>query len=165
MKQSTTRSALMFTGLMIVASAAGVAMAQDARPAAAPAAAPKAEGTKKKKDHHDPTIKKQDFGTTTVAGVMLQSITQEGAIMAGQEGAFDIVIAEGQTPPKVMRGWIGIASGVGSEKTKLEKEPNRHYHSHVDAPSPLPPGSQYWLEVEPESGPKVKASFNYFTEE
>lgn len=48
---------------------------------------------------------------------------------------------------------------------KLEKEPNRHYHSHVQAPKPLPAGSQYWFEIEPGSGHKRKASFTFFTEE
>lgn len=140
---------------------ASPAAAQDAAKKKAPAAGAK----KAKKDHHDPTIKKQDFGTTTIGGVKFEKITQEGAIEAGHEGAFDVVIAEGQKPPKALRAWIGTESAEGSTKTKLEKEPNRHYHSHVETPDPIPAGAQYWLEVEPEGGKKAKAGFKFFTEE
>ncbi len=168
MKHAQYCSALIFAAMMTIASATTVAMAEEAK-GSATAKHEHGPGTHqheaKKKDHHDPAIKKQDFGTTTVASLKFESITQEGAIMAGEEGAFDVVIAEGQKPPKAMRAWIGVASGQGSVKTKLEKEPNRHYHSHVEVPETIPAGSQYWLEVEPEKGPKAKTSFTYFTEE
>jgi hypothetical protein len=101
-----------------------------------------------KKDHHDPTIKKQDFGTTTVAGVKFKSITQEG-----------------QKAPKAIRAWIGTESAEGSAKTKADKGDKGGYHSHVDVPGKIPAGSLYWLEVEPEGGKKEKAGFKFFTEE
>ncbi len=138
--------------------AAGIAGAQDA-------AAPAPETKEAKVDHHnDPNIKKADLGTTTIGTLKIEKITQEGAVKAGAEGAFDIIIGEGATPPKAMRAWIGVASAEGSVKTKLESEPDRHYHSHVEVPKTLPEGSMYWLEVEPETGPAAKTSFKFFTE-
>ena len=148
-----------FYAALAVASAvcfsAGIAGAQTT-----PAPAKKAP-----KDHHDPTIRKEDLGSTTIATLKIEKITQEGPIVPGHEGAFDVIIAEGQQEPKAMRAWIGVESGKGSAKNKLEKEPNRHYHSHVRVPETLPAGSMYWLEVEPASGPSGKASFKFFTEE
>lgn len=131
---------------------AGIAEAQTAPAKSAP------------KDHHDSTFRK-DLGTTTIAGLKIEKVTQEGRIVPGHEGAFDIIIGEGQPEPNALRAWIGVESGKGSAKGKLEKEPNRHYHSHVRVPDPIPAGSRYWLEVEPASGSSGKASFKFFTEE
>ncbi len=135
---------------------AGIAGAQTTSTATLAAKAPV--------DHHDPSIKKWDLGTTTIAGLKIEAITQEGAVVPGQEAAFDVIIGEGATAPKALRAWIGVESGEGSAKGKAEKEPNRHYHSHVRVADPLPAGSMYWLEVEPESGPAGKTSFKFFTE-
>ncbi len=146
-------AALALSGILCFT--AGIAGAQTTSPTASTQAVPM--------DHHDPSIKKQDLGTTTIAGLKIEAITQEGPVVPGKEGAFDVVIGEGATPPKAMRAWIGVESGQGSAKGKLEKEPNRHYHSHVRVPDTLPEGSMYWLEVEPESGPTGKTSFKFFT--
>lgn len=151
--------------LVAIVLAASAPLCRTAVGQAAKANSEESKPVKVKKDHHSPDIRKHDLGTTTIAGLRFESITQEGPVIAGEEGAFDVVIAEGQKPPKAMRAWIGLASGEGSMKTRLEKEPQRHYHSHVEAPDPLPAGSQYWLEVEPESGAKAKAGFTFFTEE
>ncbi len=148
-------AALALAGLMILN--CGEAAAQTAKPA-------DANKKEHKHDHHGPDVKTKDLGTTTIAGVKLEKVTQEGPIIPGQEGAFDVIIAKGQKPPKALRAWIGTTSAEGSVKTRLEKEPNRHYHSHVEVPKPLPAGSQYWLEVEPEQGLKARAAFDFFLE-
>ncbi len=135
---------------------AGIAGAQTTSSVAAPAAGAH--------DHHSDSIKKWDLGTTTIGSLKIEAITQEGAVVPGQEAAFDVIIGEGATPPKALRAWIGVESVEGSAKGKAEKEPDRHYHSHVRVPATIPAGSMYWLEVEPESGPTAKTSFKFFTE-
>ncbi|MGI8906637.1 MAG: hypothetical protein ACR2IE_09130 [Candidatus Sumerlaeaceae bacterium] len=122
-----------------------------------------AAGGKEKKGHgHSGEAITHDLGTTEIAGLKL-SITQEAVIESGKEASFDIIIVEGSKAPKNIRAWFGIASAEGSVKTKTESEPDRHYHSHVEVPKKIPAGSRYWVEVEPASGAKAKASFEVKT--
>ncbi len=146
-------AALALTGTLCFT--AGIAGAQTTTPATPAAGA---------HDHHSHSTKTWDLGTTTIGSLKIEAVTQEGPVVPGQEAAFDVVIGEGATPPKALRAWIGVESAQGSAKGKAEKEPNRHYHNHVRVPDPLPAGSKFWLEVEPETGKSARAGFKFFTE-
>ena len=97
------------------------------------------------------------LGETTLNGLKLVA-TQDEPITPGGEGAFDLVITGGK--PKAVRFWVGTESGEESVKAKADEETPDHWHTHVEVPDPLPPGSQFWAEVEPQTGDTVRVSFD-----
>ena len=48
----------------------------------------------------------------------------------------------------------------GSVKAKAEEETPDNWHTHAEVPDPLPPGSKFWVEVEPPTGETFKVSFD-----
>jgi len=58
-----------------------------------------------------------------------------------------------------VRFWIGSEDAKGSLKAKAEIEDGK-WHTHVEIPSPTPPGSKLWVEVEEPGGKKSVASFD-----
>ncbi len=99
------------------------------------------------------------IGETTQGGLKLVA-TMDAPIKAsgGGEGAFDVVITGGK--PKAVRFWIGNESGDGSVKAKAEEETTDNWHTHAEVPDPLPPGSKFWVEVEPPTGETFTTSFD-----
>ena len=63
--------------------------------------------------------------------------------------------------PKAVRFWVGVESGQGSVKAKAEEETPNNWHVHPEIPNPLPAGSQFWVEIEPPTGEKLKTSFDF----
>ncbi len=53
-----------------------------------------------------------------------------------------------------------LESAEGSVKAKAEEEATDNWHTHAEVPDPLPPGSTFWVEVEPQIGELFKASFD-----
>ncbi len=99
------------------------------------------------------------LGETTVGSLKLVATMDEPVKAAGGgEGAFDLVITGGK--PKAVRFWVGNESGDGSVKAKAEEETTDNWHTHAEVPDPLPPGSKFWVEVEPQTGEMFKASFS-----
>jgi hypothetical protein len=99
-------------------------------------------------DHGEPhVLTKMDL-----AGLAFE-VVQEGPIVAGKEGAVDVVFAAGTKLPAVARVWLGTESGEGSRKQKLGKEGDRTLHGHIDVPDPIPAGSKLWLEFEVDGKP------------
>jgi hypothetical protein len=98
-----------------------------------------------------------DLGEKTVGAWKLKA-KQDGAVKAGGEGAFDLIITGGK--PKAVRFWVGTESGEGSVKAKADEETTDHWHTHVEVPDPLPPGSKFWAEVEPPQGERITVSFD-----
>jgi hypothetical protein len=97
------------------------------------------------------------IGETTNSGLKLIA-TMDEPVKPGGEGAFDVVITGGK--PKAVRFWIGSETGEGSVKAKAEEETTDNWHTHAEVPDPLPPGSKFWVEVEPPTGQPFKASFD-----
>ena len=99
------------------------------------------------------------IGEATVGGLKLVA-TMDAPVKAagGGEGAFDVVITGGK--PKAVRFWIGDESAEGSVKAKAEEETPDNWHTHAEVPVPLPPGSKFWVEVEPPAGEAFTASFD-----
>lgn len=103
--------------------------------------------------------KRLPIGEKTVGDLKLVA-TMDAPIKAsgGGEGAFDVVITGGK--PKAVRFWIGNESGDGSVKAKAEEETPDNWHTHAEVPEPLPPGSKFWVEVEPPAGETFTVSFD-----
>ena len=108
-------------------------------------------------EHARLPIGQQTVGTLTLVATMDAPINAAG----GGEGAFDVVIQP--TKPKAVRFWVGTESGEGSVKAKAEEETPDNWHTHTEVPSPLPPGSKFWVEVEPQTGEKFTVSFDLRT--
>ena len=97
------------------------------------------------------------IGEKTVGDLKLVA-TMDAPVKPGDEGAFDVVITGGK--PKAVRFWVGTESGEGSVKAKAEEETTDNWHTHTEVPDPLPPGSKFWVEVEPPTGEKFTQSFD-----
>jgi hypothetical protein len=114
-------------------------------------------GTEKKSAHgHEGAH--SDLGTTTVSGMKITAL-QIGKVEAGKEGIFEVEFDKGTPAPKAVRLWVGVASGEGSTKAKADKE-GSVYEAHTEVPKSLPAGSALWVEIQPEKGNKIKASFS-----
>ena len=81
----------------------------------------------------------------------------EGAIKPGGDGGFDLAITGGEA--KAVRVWVGTESAEGSVKARTDVDEGKA-HIHVEIPNPLPPGSKFWIEIEPVTGEAVKTSFD-----
>jgi len=146
--------------VLLVAAIVGGCKDDQAKNNPGPAATQPAPATTGKQDHKDGDEHPDAvvLGTQTLGGLQLKA-TQDEPIKPGGEGAFDLLITGGQKP-KAVRFWVGMESGEGSAKAKAEEENENNWHTHVEIPNPLPPGSKFWVEVEPQSGQKLKASFD-----
>ncbi|MGK0155882.1 MAG: hypothetical protein ACI9SE_002849 [Neolewinella sp.] len=76
------------------------------------------------------------------------SIVQMGDIHAGEEGAVEIEFASGKDRIGTTRAWVGIESGEGSAKAKLDLEGTATLHGHIDVPSPIPADSKLWFSFD-----------------
>ena len=76
------------------------------------------------------------------------SVVQFGDIKAGEEGAIELEFASAKERLTTVRSWIGIESGEGSTKAKLDIEDTANMHGHLDVPSPIPANSKLWLSFE-----------------
>jgi hypothetical protein len=97
------------------------------------------------------------IGERTMGGLKLVA-TMDEPVKPGGEGAFDVVITGGK--PKAVRFWVGTESAEGSVRAKAEEETTDNWHTHAEVPNPLPPGSKFWVEVEPPAGEKFTTSFD-----
>lgn len=99
---------------------------------------------------------KKDLGTQEIGGFKVQ-VTLVGDATPGKEAIF-IITPKGEGEPKAVRAWVGVESGQGSIKTKAEEEKEGEWHAHHQVSKPLPPKSQFWVELETPAG-KPKAAF------
>ena len=76
------------------------------------------------------------------------SIGQMGDIQAGEECAVEIEFASAADRIATTRAWIGIESGNGSTKAKLDLEGTVTLHGHIDVPSSLSSDSRLWLSFD-----------------
>lgn len=115
-------------------------------------AAPSGAATVAKAEHNRIPI-----GETTVGSLKLVA-TMDAPVKPGGEGAFDLVITGGK--PKAVRFWVGTEDAQGSVKARAAEETPDNWHAHAEVPDPLPGGSKFWVEVEPQDGEPFKASFD-----
>lgn len=86
------------------------------------------------------------LGTCSLGEFQL-SVFQVAPIKPGAEADFDVEVATAKLPP-VLRGWIGLESGIGSLKVRFENETATRMHGHPEVPATLPAGSAIWFETE-----------------
>lgn len=99
-------------------------------------------------DHGHGTPK--PLGSMTI-GAHTFEVVQLGDVKAGEEVPVELKFAAGKPLPATARAWIGVQSGEGSVKQKLDKD----LHGHVDVPAKLPADSKLWIEIE--DGGKTEA--------
>src|SRR5687768_5745468 len=104
-----------------------------------------------------PSHNRLPLGEKTVGALKLVATT-DAPVKPGGEGAFDVVITGGK--PKAVRFWVGTETAEGSVKAKADEETTDNWHTHAEVPNPLPPGSKFWVEVEPPTGDTFKTSFD-----
>jgi hypothetical protein len=82
------------------------------------------------------------------AGVYSVDVHQEGAAVASGVSSRFVMKVTGGTPTTIT-GWIGVASGEGSvKKVAVYDSGDGDFDDDVVAPSPIPAGSQFWIEVD-----------------
>jgi len=111
----------------------------------------------KEHDHeeeHDDHGERHEMGES-VLGAFTVKVARLGDIEAGHEGVLDVEVSGGT--PAAVRAWVGVESGKGSMKAKLDGD--HGYHGHIEVPETLPEGSAVWIEVEDADGKKERGSF------
>ena len=83
-----------------------------------------------------------------MVGPMRLRANRGSEILPGSEIVVDIMI-DGVPTIEAIRAWVGVESGSGSVKTRLATEGNR-WHGHLEVPSPLPAGTELWVQIEDE---------------
>jgi hypothetical protein len=106
-------------------------------------------------DEHGDHGERRELGNADVGGHRL-TVASFGDVKAGGEAVFDVEVADGAGV--VVRAWVGVESGRGSLKGKLDGE-DGVFHGHVEVPDPLPSGSALWFELESADGKKSSTSF------
>jgi hypothetical protein len=94
---------------------------------------------------HAPSERKP-LGSARIGSIEVRAF-QLAAPVAGDEGDFDLVFAEGQMPDAV-RGWVGNETAQGSRRTRFTRESAVQMHGHPEIPSPLDDGARLWIEIE-----------------
>jgi len=105
--------------------------------------------------HHGPTT---ELGEQSAGGFTVKA-SRDGDAVAGHDVPIDVWITGGASKVRTVRFWIGTKEGRGSTKAKAELERD-NWHTHVDAPDPMPAGSRLWIEIETEAGERVLADFD-----
>jgi len=101
----------------------------------------------------------------TVEGFAIRASRDMGQVVPGGDVPIDVWVTDGSDAPSsvaVVRFWIGQKDARGSVKARAEIEnpdqPN-HWHTHVEAPNPMPPDAVLWVEMETGEGKRLFASF------
>jgi uncharacterized protein involved in copper resistance len=110
-----------------------------------------------------------NLGSTTIGPFNVTASRTAGTLVAGKEVVVDVIVtpAAGATAKATaVRYWIGVESGQGSVKARGDVEdparPNR-WHSHAELPSPIPPGSKLWIEIDDDQGVTSVGSLELLT--
>jgi len=145
-----------------------------ATPSATPAttpATPKADGHdhahdtdhKDEHGHGGPVV---ELGEQPIGAFTAKASRDAGQIVAGKDAPIDVTLAStavAASQPSAVRFWIGTEDAKGSVKAKAEHEDPKKidvWHVHVEIPSPLPPTSKLWVEIEDNKGVKSIGSFD-----
>jgi hypothetical protein len=117
------------------------------------------EAAAKKDDHGDHAHDEVTLGKFDIAGHMVEAAQGHGNVEAGKEGHLVIKLPYKDGGQTVTRAWIGTEDRTMSSVGKGAYAPSHDdYDIHAAAPSPLPAGAKWWLEIEKPDGTKVVGS-------
>jgi len=101
-----------------------------------------------------------DLGTTKIGAFEVRASRDKGDIKPGGEAPVDVWIDGGVGKGvAAVRFWIGTQDAKGSLKAKAGIEEGK-WHTHVEIPSPIPPDTKLWIEIESEKGEKALGSLD-----
>jgi len=111
--------------------------------------------------HGGPVI---DLGSTKIGPFETKATRDEGEIVAGKDAPIDVTVTPAEDLKiKAVRFWIGNEDARVSIKALASienpNEPNR-WHTHAEIPSPIPPDSKLWVEIEDEAGTKHVGNYD-----
>lgn len=116
---------------------------------------PQSEGDAHDHDHGEET----DLGTFKVGELDVTAAQAHGALAAGKEGHLIINLPYKDDGASIVRAWIGTEDRTLSQVGKgIYAAGHGDYDIHTMAPSPLPEGVKWWVEVEKPDGTKVVGS-------
>ena len=102
------------------------------------------------------------LGTFDVGGIKVEAAQMHGNVEAGKEGHLVLKLPYNDKGASVVRAWIGgedrTLSTVGKGKYAASHD---DYDVHMMAPTPLPEGAQWWVEIEKPDGSKAVGSFPF----
>ncbi|MGE3509940.1 MAG: hypothetical protein AB7N65_13765, partial [Vicinamibacterales bacterium] len=106
-----------------------------------------------------------ELGTTKIGDLTVRASRDKGEIKDGGDAPIDVWVTTADGKPATVtavRFWIGTEDAKGSVKAKADienpQQPN-HWHTHAEAPRPIPDGAKLWVEVEA-AGSKAVGSFD-----
>ena len=116
---------------------------------------PAAPATAEEDHAHDEVA----LGEFDIDGYIVKAAQGHGNVEPGKEGHLVITLPYKDDGASVTRAWIGSGDRTMSSVGKGEYAPSHDdYDIHAIAPSPLPDGAKWWLEIEKPDGTKAVGS-------
>lgn len=110
-------------------------------------------------DHGDHTHDEVSLGKFEIGGNLVEAAQGHGNVEAGKEGHLVIKLPYKDGGQSVTRAWIGTEDRTMSAVGKGEYAPSHDdYDIHAVAPTPLPAGAKWWLEIVKPDGTKAVGS-------
>lgn len=110
--------------------------------------------------HNETPLGKHKIGEWEVEA-MIEIADVHGDVAAGKESHLVIKLPKGvsEKGQTIVRTWIGTEDRTKSTVSKgTYAAGHDDYDIHVTAPSPLPEGSRFWVEIETSDGKKAVGS-------
>ena len=99
------------------------------------------------------------LGEFDIDGNMVKAAQGHGNVEPGKEGHLVITLPYKDDGASITRAWIGTVDRTMSSVGKGEYAPSHNdYDIHAIAPTPLPAGAKWWLEIEKPDGTKAVGS-------
>lgn len=90
-----------------------------------------------------------ELGTVFLGPLKAMLAQAHGPLVAGEEAGLIVVLPEEVGAQAVVRAWLGGPERTESFVGRGEYAPSHgDYDVHAMAPDPLPPGVEWWVEVE-----------------
>ena len=110
-------------------------------------------------DHGDHAHDEVALGEFDIEGTTVKAAQGHGSVEPGKEGHLVITLPYKDDGSTIVRAWIGSADRTMSAVGKGEYAPSHDdYDIHAIAPSPLPVGAEWWVEIEKPDGTKAVGS-------
>ena len=109
-----------------------------------------ADGHGQADDHHADEV---SLGSAHLGDITVDCWQSHGSIAPGKELHLVVKLPYTDNGATTVRAWIGSENRIASTVAKAEYAPGHDdYDVHCEAPSPLPTGAMWWIEVEKPDG-------------